>query len=296
MLTLLKSKHKLVQDVLRDAVAALQREKIETASLDARILLQHVLHASREALLIAMSEPMEPAMQQRFLELIERRAKRVPVSHLIGKREFWGMEFRVTADTLDPRPDSETVIEAVLERCRDREKSYKILDLGSGTGCLSLALLKELPRATAIGVDISDGALAVAKENALLLGFQGRSQYLVSRWCEKVVGAYDIVVANPPYIPTKSIDALAPEVAQYEPKVALDGGTDGLQCYREMVPALPKVLNDSGFAVLEMGAGQHDDLARIAGDNALRVDASVRDLSGTVRCMVLTREIKQHKE
>lgn len=289
MKALLKNRTVTLQDTLRHAVLTLQQAKIETASLDARILLQHVLHLSREQLLLAMDDVLGPEQEEAFYALLERRAKRQPVAQLIGKREFWGMEFKVTSDTLDPRPDSETLIEAVLGQCRDRRKHYKILDLGTGTGCLLLSLLNELTNATAIGVDISEAALAVAKENTIAFGMQSRVAFLASHWCEKVMGTFDIIVANPPYIPSKSIALLAPEVAQYEPGLALDGGEDGLDCYRKIVPTLPRIMADEGIAALEIGIGQQTAVAELAIKAGIQVHAMRRDLSGTVRCVTVMK-------
>ena len=231
-----------VKDVLREAVIALQAAKIESASLDARLLLQHALRITREQLLMTMEQPLTGEQEAHYRRLIAARAKRQPVAQLIEKREFFGLEFRVTPDTLDPRPDSETLVECVLERCPDREKQYRILDLGTGTGCLLLSLLNVFSNATAIGVDISDAAIAVARENTIRFGMQSRVAFLASHWCEKLAGSFDIIVANPPYIPSKSIESLSPEVAQYEPRLALDGGEDGLGCYRDIMRDLPRVL------------------------------------------------------
>lgn len=289
MLARSKPKTNSIREALRYAVLRLQQEKIESASLDARLLLEHVLRLSREQLLLAMEDVLTQEQEARYYALISARVQRQPVSQLLGKREFWGMEFKVTTDTLDPRPDSETVIEEVLFRLPDRQKPYKILDLGTGTGCLLLSLLKELPNATAIGVDISEAAINVAKENTLCFGMQSRVAFLTSDWCEKLAGQFDIIVANPPYIPSRSIESLAPEVAKHEPRLALDGGEDGLECYRKIMAALPKLLAPGGFAVFEIGVGQHQALAEIATKQGLTLAGMKQDLSGIIRCVVITK-------
>ncbi|MFW0778305.1 MAG: peptide chain release factor N(5)-glutamine methyltransferase [Rickettsiales bacterium] len=289
MVALRKITTHTIQDTLRDAVIKLQDAKFASGSLDARILLQHVLHVSREELLLAMDEPMSEAQRHEYFSLIDLRLKHHPISHLIGKREFYGMDFKVTNDTLDPRPDSETLIDAVLEYCTDSQKTYKILDLGVGTGCLCLSLLKAISNATAIGVDISEAALAVAKENTIRLGLQSRIAFLASNWCEKVAGTFDIIVANPPYIPSASIESLAPEVALHEPKLALDGGKDGLDCYRQIMKSLPELLAEDGVAFFEIGMGQQDALAQLAHEQGLNVMAMKKDLGGIIRCVMITR-------
>jgi len=288
MIALAKTKPITTQEVLRTAVLSLQQAKIESASLDARILLQHVLRLSREQFLLAMEESLSNDQHAMFNELIAKRTNRQPVAQIIGKREFWGMEFKVTGDTLDPRPDSESVIEAVLGQCRDRLKPYKVLDLGTGTGCLLLSLLNELPNATGIGVDISEAALAVAKENTIYFGMQSRVAFLASNWCEKLAGQFDIIVANPPYIPSKTIESLAPEVANYEPRLALDGGEDGLDCYRDIMHSLPLILEKDGIAVFEIGIGQQAALAEIATSCAMKVKETRQDLGGIIRCVIIT--------
>lgn len=282
----LQSRHFSATNALRDAVKALQQARIETASLDARVLLQHVLGISREQLLADMGLTLDRVHYARYRELVEKRAQRQPVSQLTGQREFWGMTFAVTADTLDPRPDSETLIEAVLEACPDKARPWRILDLGTGTGCLLLALLKEYENAKGMGVDTSNGALNVAQNNATTLGLASRAAFASSSWGEQVRGAFDIIVSNPPYIPTAEIAALAPEVCRYEPMAALDGGADGLSCYRVILTQLPDLLAEGGVAVFEIGMGQEMAVQAIAQEHGLRCAGMRKDLSGITRCIV----------
>lgn len=276
------------KDVLREAVMALQQAHIETASLDARLLLQHVLGVTREQLLADDRRTMTPPQRDAYYGLIEKRKQRKPVSQLTGRREFWGQTFKVTEATLDPRPDSETLIEAVLARFRDRSAQLALLDMGTGTGCLLLTLLEEFGNARGIGVDISEEALKVAQENAANLGLQSRADFRCSCWAEKVEGTFDIIVSNPPYIPTRTIDTLAPEVCRYEPKGALDGGEDGLDCYRIIAAQLPRLLAKDGLAVLEIGMGQHKDVSAIVAANGLQVAGIKEDMAGIPRCVMVT--------
>lgn len=276
------------KEALREAVRTLQAAHVETASLDARLLLEHALGLSREQLLIRIDDVLTPQQLEYFHTLINARAKRQPIAQIIGRREFFGLTFKVTPNVLDPRPDSETLIEALIKRCKNRQAPLKILDLGTGTGCLLLALLYEFPHATGTGVDISAEALRVARENAIQLGLQSRVNLVISHWCMQVEGTFDIIVSNPPYIPSADIAGLAPEVAEYEPKLALDGGADGLNCYRAIVASLPQRLAKGGIAALELGFGQQAAVEALAAENGLKTLGVACDMQGIARCILLT--------
>lgn len=276
------------KEALREAVRTLQAAHVESASLDARLLLEHTLGLSREQLLARIDDALTAAQAGHFRTLIAKRARRQPITHIIGRREFFGLSFKVTPAVLDPRPDSETLIEALLRRHKDRSVPLRILDLGTGTGCLLLTLLYEYPRATGVGVDISPEALAVAQENATNLGLQSRVEFLTSHWCMNVTGAFDVIVSNPPYIPTGDIAGLAPEVSQYEPKQALDGGADGLACYRAIVASLAAHLAPGGVAAIELGMGQQAAVETLAAGHGLTVAGVIQDMQGIPRCMMIT--------
>ncbi|MDE3015462.1 MAG: peptide chain release factor N(5)-glutamine methyltransferase [Pseudomonadota bacterium] len=293
------------REAVRDAVMALQRAGVETASLDARVLLEYVLGASREELLAAMDVPIDDSQNAAYRELVKKRARRCPVSQLTGRREFWGLTFKVTADTLDPRPDSETLVEAVLEAVeggtwnvkRDnvlpratRHMPQTILDLGTGTGCLLIALLRECKNAEGIGVDLSDAAIAVARENAAALGVGNRARFIAGNWNAPLDGRFDSILSNPPYIPTGEIATLAPEVAQHEPKLALDGGADGLDAYRAILPRLSGLLAERGRAFLEIGKGQEEDVITLARQSGLAALGVKQDLGGVTRCVMLAMQ------
>ena len=251
------------------AIERLRAAGLDDPARDARLLERH---AENETIFGAM---------------IERRAVREPVSHILGRREFWSLDFAVTRACLDPRPDSETVVEAVLSKLADWNRGWRILDLGTGSGCLLLALLSELPNATGLGVDKSPEALAVALGNARRLGLVTRARFEERDWMCELEGVFDVVVSNPPYIPTAEVDALQPEVALYEPRMALDGGRDGLDAYRAIIPSLARRLAPGGLAALEIGVTQAavEKLARKAGF-ATECRA---DLGGRDRCLILTR-------
>lgn len=272
---------------LQTAARRLRAAGIDSARLDARLLLGEVLKVAPPDLVAYPERPLTPHEDDRFLDLVERRCRRQPLSQLLGRREFWGLNLRVTADTLDPRADSETLIEAALGTIGDRSRSLRLLDLGTGTGCLLLALLSELSDATGLGVDRSQAALDVARANATDLGLADRTAWRCGFWGEGVTESFDLVISNPPYIPSTEIDRLMPEVARYEPRLALDGGTDGLACYREIAAAMPRLLRADGWLVLEIGSRQVEPVAAIFAAAGLRLARRRQDLGNLDRCLVI---------
>ncbi len=292
-----------VTHIWQSAAAVLKQFDIDTPLLDARLLVQHVLGITREELLMNPKREMSEAEQQAFEALLARRLEREPMSHILGKREFYGLEFKVTGDVLTPRPDSETVIDAVLEWVTTNKQKnkkeivlypllspFRVLDLGTGSGCLLLTLLHKLTNAHGMGVDISSQALAIAQENAESLSLTDRVEFQVSNWCEKLTGQYQIVVANPPYIASNAIAALMPEVAQFDPLSALDGGADGLACYRDIALQLPPYMAEDAILAVEIGAGQEVAIAEIFKTQGFSVLRYVNDLAGIIRCLVMNRQ------
>lgn len=279
-----------IKEALREAVGLLQAARIESGSLDARLLLEHATGFSREQLLFKMDDLLPPAHGEAYRALVAERARRRPMAQIIGKREFFGLSFKVTQDVLDPRPDSETLVEAVLKRVKDKQAPLSVLDLGTGSGCLLLALLYELKNAAGTGADISEEALSVARENAMHLGLQSRAKFIASHWCMQVDSTFDIIVSNPPYIPTHDIADLEPEVSQFEPRIALDGGADGLSCYRAIIASLPGHLAANGLAALEIGIGQQAEVEELVRHNGLKVSSVAYDLHGIARCVLITHQ------
>ena len=271
---------------LLDAAAArLRAAGIDSARLDARILAGAALGFSREQLLIHAREPAPPDALPRLEALLARRLAREPVSRILGRREFWSLEFALSPDTLDPRPDSETVIEAALALA-PRDRALSVLDLGTGSGCLLLALLSELPLAHGLGIDRSAGAVETAAANAGRLGLAGRARFERADWQDGLAGRYDLIVANPPYIPDHEIAGLEPEVARFDPLGALAGGADGLAAYRRLAPMLPGLLTGHGTALFEVGAGQAPAVAALLETAGLQVAGTRADLSGIERCVI----------
>jgi len=223
----------------------------------------------------------------RLVDYVRRRAAHEPYSRIRGAREFWSLDFALSPDTLDPRPDSETLIEAALAALPDRTAPLRVVDLGTGTGALLLALLSEYPNATGLGVDILPGAVATAARNAAALGLADRSHFVAGDWAAINLGAADVILTNPPYIQSDEVTALPPEVAHFDPRRALDGGEDGLTAYRTLVPVIRRTLKPDGWAFFELGAGQTEAVARLVTVGDLRVAGTRRDLAGCERCLAI---------
>ncbi len=273
-------------DRRREAAAILRAAGVATPWLDAGLLLAHALGMTREEILIKAERPLAAAESIAFTALIARRARREPVSHLLGRREFWSLDFTVGPDVLDPRPDSETLIESVLSRIGDRAAPLTILDLGTGSGCLLLALLHELPKASGLGRDLSAAALAVAAKNAAALGLARRCRFDEGDWGRGLTQAFDIIVANPPYLTRRDMAETAPEVRDFEPHLALDGGDDGLDAYRRLGPDILRLLTPEGFAAIEIGRDQGDPVRALFASAGLVMESGARDLAGIERCLV----------
>lgn len=273
---------------------ALSSAGIDGAAREARLILQHV-SAIPVAAQIAFSERKVAAEAVAlFDQAVARRRQREPLSHILGFREFWSLSFRVTRDTLDPRPDSETLIEAVLEELKQsgadwRTRNWRLVDFGTGTGCLLLALLSELPQAQGLGIDLNPAAVVVARENAKRLGLADRALFQEGNWDQGLTESFDVVLSNPPYIPSADIAGLQPEVARYEPHLALDGGADGLVAYRCLADVLSRRMKPGGLAALEVGAGQAGDVVALMQQAGLRHVRDMQDLQGHERVVLLRK-------
>ena len=277
--------------VLKEAVLLMKAAGLDTPVLDARLIVQHALGISWDTLYLKDDQPLSDGERARLESELARRAAHEPVSRIVGRRHFWTLDLAVSPDTLDPRADTETLIEAVVTAIPDRAQALKILDLGTGTGAILLALLAEYPAATGLGVDLSDGALATARINAASHGLADRAAFQHGNWAEGLSGAFDLIVSNPPYIVEADLAGLPPEVREHDPMLALDGGADGLDAYRALIPAIPTLLAPDGMAVLEIGAGQGDDVCRVARDNGLAEVARRADLGGIERALSFKRAV-----
>lgn len=278
-----------IGSALAEATAALAAAGFDEPRRQARRLLAAALGLSAAEAFAHPERALSVADRGQLAQVLRRTIAHEPLSRIVGVREFWGLDFLLSADTLDPRPESETVVAAVLARLPDRGAPYRLLDLGTGSGCLLLALLSERPRACGFGTDIAPGAVRTARHNAELLGLARRARFAVGDWAQAVTGLFDAVVANPPYIPTAAIAGLMPEVRDHDPRRALDGGDDGLTAYRAIAADLPRLLSPGGLFAAEIGSGQGDSVATILGGHGLAIDGFAPDLAGIARCVVARR-------
>ena len=246
----------------RDAIVALSASfrtaGVPTPELDARLLVLSACCMSSEAYILSPERPVTGAEAMLIAAFQARRMKREPVSRILGYREFWGHRFVVGPAVLDPRPDTETVVEAALALVREMGEAepLRILDLGTGSGCILLSLLAELPQAWGVGADISPEALCLARANAERLGLSSRASFVQGDWCETFTGPFGLIISNPPYIEGAGINALDDEVRCYDPGLALDGGMDGLAAYRRIVGSCARIAASGAWIVLEVGMGQ----------------------------------------
>ncbi|MBT5049935.1 MAG: peptide chain release factor N(5)-glutamine methyltransferase [Rhodospirillaceae bacterium] len=275
-----------LSEALNQATGILADAGIGSARQDARLLLSHVSGFTRAQLVTESETSLDSAMQARFDDLIARRVGREPVSHLLGSREFWSLSFVVNKAVLDPRPDSETLVNAALDLFPDMDAPLSVLDLGTGSGCLLLSVLNERPHATGVGSDLSSSALEVASLNAERLGLARRARFVRGDWGAAINGIFDLILCNPPYISSVDMVGLEPEVANFEPHLALEGGEDGLVAYRRLLPEIKRLLSPTGTGIVEIGAGQAESVVRIMAECGLALIEVREDLAGIKRCIV----------
>lgn len=269
-----------------DVRKRLEAAGVDTPVLDARLLLEAGAGVSRLEIVTDPRRPVSEAQVSAVDALTKRREAREPVSHITGRKHFWTLDLAVNADVLTPRPETEFVVEAGLQQTLPADAPHRILDLGAGSGAIVLALLKERPKATGLAVDISEPALAVVRRNAEALGVADRLDVRYSDWAMEIDERFDLVVSNPPYIKSADIELLAPEVSRFEPRLALDGGEDGLLAYRLITSALPRLLKPGGAFALEVGLGQAESVKALAEGVGLATAEPRRDLSGIPRVVV----------
>ena len=273
-----------VSDTLKLARKRLTAAQVSTPDLDARILVRHSLGLS-DADLITGQGVVTQKQQNSLDRVLERRMAGEPVSRILGFREFWGMKFIITPDTLDPRPDTERLVEMAVESMKDRPPG-RILDLGTGTGCILLSLLKEFPGATGIGIDINAGAVDVSRENMENNGLSGRAVFQTGNWTDSLSesnGLFDLIVSNPPYIPESHIESLSVEVRNHDPILALVGGKDGLDAYKTILMKIKDFLTPQGCVLFEIGQNQDADLVRLVEESGFTVRRIGADYAGILR-------------
>jgi release factor glutamine methyltransferase len=276
-----------IADGRRALAKKFRAARIDSPELDARVLVGYVTGLDHSGLAAAARVILDAAQIRLLEELATRRLNGEPVARLVGVKEFWGLPLTIGSATFVPRPETETVVEAalaVIDAAGARRRNLRIVDLGTGSGAILLALLSELPCAFGIGTDICPRAIAIARENAARLGLSSRAAMVVTDFGSGLGGRFDLVVANPPYVATGDIAALAPEV-RHDPLHALDGGADGLAAYRAIAADASRLLDRQGHIVLELGAGQEEAVTKLLQAAGLTVAPVWRDLSGIARAL-----------
>ena len=278
--------------VLDEAASLLRNAGVDSPRAEARLLLAHAMGVRQEDI-VSGAHPDDAALR-RFRAAVERRRAREPFAYIVGRREFFSLDFAVGPGVLIPRPESEMLIEEALRRFPRPDDRLRVLDLGTGSGCLLLAFLAERPHAEGVGIDKSDIALRFARRNAERLGVAVRARFLCGNWAESIHAQFDLIFANPPYVKSSDTPALAPEVAVHEPATALDGGRDGLEAYRRIAPALRELLSPGGCAFVEIGEGQAEAVSAVFTNANLEIDGTVTDLARINRCLVVMVASEQH--
>jgi release factor glutamine methyltransferase len=284
-----------IRDSVLDAASRLAAAGIEEARRETWLLLGEVMGLDRATLLAHGDDPLSDIDQSALLGLVERRCQREPMAQILGRKEFWSLPFRVSKDVLCPRPDSEALIDMALTlldkaRGESRRRSPRILDLGTGSGCLVLAMLHELPSASGVGVDRSQKALTVARANSERLRLSSRIDWLCADWGTALEASFDLIISNPPYIEIDAWPTLAPEIRLFEPDAALTAGKDGLDAYRRLAPDMARLLAPKGIACLEHGLGQADAVEALMSKAGLTCIDRRRDLPGIERCLAVMRQ------
>lgn len=276
----------LVREALAEATARLRAAGIESARLDARLLLACAMKVPADA--VFAGGELRPDQNEQFGALLARRAAREPLAYITGDKEFWSLSFAVGPGVLIPRPETETLVEAALRRF-DAQALLRVLDIGTGSGCLLISFLTERPKATGVGIDASKAALAWASRNALCLGVAPRSRLEEASWEPAGANRFDVILVNPPYLKAAEFEASEPEIRLWEPHSALVGGKDGLGSIRTLAPVLGHLLTDDGRAFVEIGMGQAPPATEILTLAGLDVHEVIADLSGIPRCLIAGR-------
>ena len=278
-----------ILELYKNSSKELEQNGILTSKLDVKILLSYLLNIDSKELIMYFNQHIEQKFINSFNQLLKRRLNREPIANIVNKKSFWSYDFFVNENVLTPRNDSEILIEAVLSNYNNMQEGLKILDLGTGSGCLILSLLKMYKNASGLAVDISEKALKVARQNAENLKINN-IKFLKNNWNDNIEEKFDIIISNPPYIPTKEIKELEPEVNKFNPLLALDGGEDGLNCYRYLAKSLEKNLKESTKIFLEIGKNQEKDIEKIFNENGYELLKMYKDLAEINRILCFKKK------
>ncbi len=277
-----------LKTLLDAAIIDLNDANIPTALLDARLLLQYTAKITQETVYLEPELIIPKDVIAVYNQYINRRINHEPVAKIIGKKSFWSSDFVVNKHVLDPRPDSEVIIETAINLFPNKNDALRVLDIGSGSGCLLLSILKEFPNATGIASDISEEALKVVKENIELLELGDRAKCIRQNWADDLMEKFDLIISNPPYIPTGDILALELDVKDYDPLLALDGGDDGLDPYRYLARQISSLLKPEAYAILEFGFDQGESVRQIFMQQSYIINKMLFDLGGIERAIVVS--------
>ena len=280
----------LLSELQKKITKILAEGGIETNSLDARIILREIFSFDEKELILNSDLILSESKISKVQKIITRRLNFEPVSKIFGKRDFYNSTFSISDDVLDPRPETENIVEIANNFIL--EKGYEsFIDLGTGSGCIILSILKENKNLTAVGVDISIDAINIAKKNSKDMNLEKRSSFLVSNWLSSIYNSYDLIISNPPYIPSDEIITLSKTVKNFDPLISLDGGQDGLKCYKEIAQDINRVINKNGRVILEIGYNQAHDVIKIFESKEFKLLKIYKDINGLNR--ILTFESKK---
>ena len=272
-----------ISNLLKEGSDILKKNNIQTNQLDAEILLSKLMNKKRERLIINSDENVSNEIIKNYNTLLERRSKKEPIAYIVNHREFWSKDFYVNKHTLIPRPETELLCEHVIKLFKDKE--FNFLDIGTGTGCILLSILSELKKAKGIGIDVSKKAIDVAKKNSINFNLEDRAKFIVKPF-NKIYGyKFDLIVSNPPYIKSIDIKNLKEDVRNFEPKLALDGGKEGLDVIKKVIYKSKTILKKDGLLALEIGFKQHYKVSQILKEQGFREKLLVKDYLNNIRCV-----------
>ena len=277
----------MLDKIIKQASDTLKRHSISTHELDSQLILSNIMNTRRENLITNTKLTISAKNTAKYKNAIKRRSKKEPVAYILGHKEFWSENFIVNRSTLIPRPETELLIYKVINFFK--KKRINILDIGTGSGCILLAILKELSQSKGIGIDISSKAVQTAKLNSKRLNLTNRSKFIVSNVDQYRTGKYDLIVSNPPYIPLKDIKNLSKDIINYEPRIALEGGVDGLDLIKKVIYKSNYLLKNSGLLALEIGFNQYRKTSDILRRYKFREISKVYDYNQNVRCIISTK-------